>query len=65
MKQTPKLDRYLTTAQVAERLQLSLREVRRLREEDKLPFIKLGHRSVRIAESQLLRYLAGHTRVIA
>lgn len=48
---------YLTQRQVAERCQVSVESVRKWRYAKRLNFINLGHRSVRISEEELDRFL--------
>lgn len=54
---TGRLPRMLTVAQVAEALQLSGRQVRRLIKDGRLPVYRPTAGAVRIAENDLLRYL--------
>ncbi|MGP3990666.1 helix-turn-helix domain-containing protein [Streptomyces sp. 3N207] len=53
-------DRYLSVGQVAERLGTSVRFPRRLIEERRITFVKVG-RHVRIPESALAAYIEAHT----
>ncbi|QWQ42389.1 excisionase family DNA-binding protein [Streptomyces sp. YPW6] len=53
-------DRLLTVNQVAERLGTGLRFPRRLIEERRITFVKVG-RHVRISESALEEYVSAHT----
>ncbi|MER6672011.1 helix-turn-helix domain-containing protein [Streptomyces sp. NPDC000983] len=54
------VDRLLTVDQVAERLGTSLRFPRRLIEERRITFVKVG-RHVRIPESAVDAYVTAHT----
>ena len=54
------MDRLLTVAQAAERLGTTVRFPRRLIEERRITFVKVG-RHVRIPESVLRDYVAAHT----
>ncbi|WP_055612827.1 excisionase family DNA-binding protein [Streptomyces phaeochromogenes] len=54
------MDRLLTVKQVAEVLGTGVRFPRRLIEERRITFVKVG-RNVRIAESVLADYIAEHT----
>lgn len=48
----------LSVATVAERLALSVKQVRRLISAGELPHVKLGHRSVRVEEEDLAAFVA-------
>ncbi|MGW0666435.1 helix-turn-helix domain-containing protein [Streptomyces sp. NPDC002746] len=54
------VDRLLTVGQVAERLGTGLRFPRRLIEERRIAFVKVG-RHVRIRESAVDEYVSAHT----
>ncbi|MER5485025.1 excisionase family DNA-binding protein [Streptomyces sp. NPDC002812] len=54
------MDRLLTVDQVAELLGTSVRFPRRLIEERRIPFVKVG-RHVRIAETVVAAFIAEHT----
>ncbi|MFI8004010.1 helix-turn-helix domain-containing protein [Streptomyces sp. NPDC086010] len=54
------VDRLLTVGQVAERLGTGLRFPRRLIEERRIAFVKVG-RHVRIPESAVEEYVSAHT----
>ncbi|KOT42046.1 DNA-binding protein [Streptomyces caelestis] len=54
------MERLLTVAQVAERLGTGVRFARRLIEERRIRYVKVG-RHVRIPESAVRDYLAAHT----
>lgn len=54
------MDRLLTVGQVAERLGTGLRFPRRLIEERRIAFVKVG-RHVRIRESAVDEYVSAHT----
>ena len=58
-------ERLLTQKEAAERLTISLQALRHLRRARKLNFFRLGHRTVRIAESEIERYLARNERLRA
>ncbi len=60
MAATPRAERYFDVQQVAELLGTTVRFPRRLIEERRIEFVKLG-RHVRIAESVLTAYIASNT----
>jgi excisionase family DNA binding protein len=52
-----KADKLLTQKEVAERLHMSVENVGKLRAEKKLNAYIFGHRTVRIAESEVWRFM--------
>lgn len=52
-------ERLHTQKEVAKRLRLSLKTIQNWRRDGKLQAIVLGHRTVRISESEVQRLLAG------
>ncbi len=51
-------DKLLTTQEVADKLQLTLRQVQILIQRGELPAVDLGHRTKRVRPSSLEKYLS-------